>query len=220
MIVPPNKKTASRSYGGQTEAERVLERRERFIAAGIELFGTVGLRKATVTMLCKTAGLTERYFYESFEDTESLFCAVYNKQTAALRDYFVAYLPQLPTDLNERIKAALGQYFTFMKDERVVRILYVESMAGSPRVSAEHHTNNRLYADVAAHLIMLDNPELEITHEQAAALGMAINGASATLAVQWMLGGYAIAQETLVQACSLIVAGAMSELRNLPRKTV
>ncbi|HET8708208.1 MAG TPA: TetR/AcrR family transcriptional regulator [Pseudomonadales bacterium] len=191
----------------------MLERRERFMEAGFEVFGSIGLRKATVKMLCKSAGLTERYFYESFTDTEDLFCAVYNKQTEALREFFVAELPRLPAELSDRIPQVLSLFFDVMKDERVVRILHVESMAGSARVSQEHFKNLDLYADVAAYLIRMDNPNLNVSHDFARGLGIAINGACSALAVQWMIGGYKVPQQTVVDSCALIVRGAMHELR-------
>lgn len=49
------------------------------MAAGLELFGTVGYRATTVRMLCKQAGLIDRYFYKNFTDTEDLLAAVYTE---------------------------------------------------------------------------------------------------------------------------------------------
>lgn len=209
------KKTKPRTYGGLSEAERLAERRERFLAAGLEVFGTLGLRGATVRGLCKAAGLTERYFYESFEDTEALFCAVYDKQVAALRDYFVAEIPRLPRDLNARVRAALGLYFNMMRDSRMVRIMHVDVMGASPRISAMHEANARLSVQVAAFLLRSDNPELELSNELALGLGIAINGACTTMAVQWMTGGYTLSQDIVVESCSLLVFGTMSELAKL-----
>lgn len=208
-----DKKPASRTYGGLSESERVLERRERFLEAGLEVFGTIGLRGATVRGLCKAAGLTERYFYESFEDTDDLFCAVYEKQTAVLRDFFVAEVPRLPRDLESRVRAALGLYYNIMRDERRVRILYTEVMGASPRIASVHNANVLLGAQMAAFLLRTDNPELALSDDQALCLGYAINGACTTLAVQWMAGGYVQEQRLVVESCSTIVFGTVNELR-------
>ena len=61
-----------RPYAGASREARERARRERIIAAGIELFGTVGYRAATVGAVCETAGLNKRYFYESFATLEDL----------------------------------------------------------------------------------------------------------------------------------------------------
>ncbi len=214
-----DRKTSTRTYGGLREDERIHERRERFLEAGLEVFGTVGLRGATVRMLCKTAGLTERYFYESFADTEALFCAVYEKLSGALRDFFVAELPRLPADMDEKIPAAIDLFFTFMRNERMVRVLHVESMLGSERVTALHQTSTQIYVDITALLIRSDNPDVDMSPDFATALSLAVNGACTSMAVQWMLGGYRIPQHVMVQGCALIVRGAVHELRTLPRKS-
>src|SRR5471032_598349 len=84
-----------RTYGGLAMAERVAARRARFVEAGIELFGTQGFRGATVRGVCAAAGLTDRYFYESFASLEALLAEVYSSLT---RD-FAARL------LNETIRS-------------------------------------------------------------------------------------------------------------------
>jgi AcrR family transcriptional regulator len=66
-----------RPYGGVAETERRSERRERLMQAAIEIYSEHGYRGATVRMICDRAGLTSRYFYESFEGGEQLFAACY-----------------------------------------------------------------------------------------------------------------------------------------------
>src|ERR1700710_181396 len=70
-----------RAYGGLALEDRVAARRARFIEAGIELFGTQGFRAATVRGICAAAGLTDRYFYESFASLEALLAEVYRTLT-------------------------------------------------------------------------------------------------------------------------------------------
>ena len=68
---------SSRTWRGQTTQERQSERRDRLIEAGIELFGTRGYANTPVKAICEEAGLTERYFYEAFEDREALLDQIY-----------------------------------------------------------------------------------------------------------------------------------------------
>jgi AcrR family transcriptional regulator len=53
-------------------SERPALRRERLIAAAVEVYGEAGFRNATVRAICRRAHLTERYFYESFGSSEEL----------------------------------------------------------------------------------------------------------------------------------------------------
>lgn len=220
MTSSSNKKTTKRTYGGLSEAERIVERRERFLEAGLELFGTVGLRGATVRALCKSAGLTERYFYESFADTEALFCAVYDRQMARLGEYIVSRLPQLPTDIDERVPAALDLYFTFVRDRRIVRVLYLESMVGSQTVIDRHHALVRHYADMAAQLIRVDNPDLQLPDPIVRCVAVSINGACNALAIEWAMDSYAVAQSDVVKSGALVVLGIMRELRSRNAKAL
>ncbi|MGX9670383.1 TetR/AcrR family transcriptional regulator [Mycobacterium sp. HM-7] len=60
-------------------ADRPTRRREALIEAGIAALGHSDGPAATVRTVCRTAGLTERYFYESFTDREDFVRAVYDE---------------------------------------------------------------------------------------------------------------------------------------------
>ncbi|EUA51642.1 bacterial regulatory s, tetR family protein [Mycobacterium xenopi 3993] len=53
-------------------------RRDRLIAAGVQLLGGEQGPAVTVRAVCRKAGLTERYFYESFSDRDEFVRAVYD----------------------------------------------------------------------------------------------------------------------------------------------
>lgn len=205
-------KSTTRTYGGLSESERQEERRERFLEAGLEIFGTVGLRGATVRSLCKAAGLTERYFYQSFADSDALFCAVYERQMINLQQHFLSRVADFPAELNDRITTALDVFFTLMRNDRIVRVLYIEGWAGSPQVNAMFLANRNQHAQLTAQFIRLDNPGVTIADEGLVQIAHAINGAFSTMIVQWMLDDYRTPQDTLVASCALIVRGIMREL--------
>src|ERR1700745_3649730 len=70
-----------RTYGGVSADERIAARRARLLGAGLELFGTRGFAATGVKDVCRQAGLTDRYFYESFNDGGELFLAVFDRIT-------------------------------------------------------------------------------------------------------------------------------------------
>ena len=61
-----------RIWGARTADERQAERRERIIRAAITVYGRHGYHRTSVKAVCVEAGLTERYFYESFSNNEDL----------------------------------------------------------------------------------------------------------------------------------------------------
>lgn len=70
-------KTEKRRYSGQSFENRQAERRERLIRAAVLVAGRVGLEAASVAAICAEAGLTARYFYESFPTREAIFVEAY-----------------------------------------------------------------------------------------------------------------------------------------------
>ena len=209
-----NTKTSSRKYAGQSESERVLERKARFLEAGLELFGTIGLKATKVKALCTAAGLTERYFYESFANIEELFIAVYRDQYQRMQSFFIEKLPELTDEIEERTAAALDIYFELIKDERLVRVMLLESMVGSAAVQQMHQDNMRQMAKLAAQFIRVDNPNLDIGDDILELTALAINGAVNALATQWMLEQYRAPKRDVVYSAALAVKGIMAEIRS------
>ena len=66
-----------RRYSGQSFADRLTERRQKLIVAAVIVAGRVGLDGASVAAICAEAGLTARYFYESFPTREAIFVEAY-----------------------------------------------------------------------------------------------------------------------------------------------
>jgi AcrR family transcriptional regulator len=69
---PPNR------WSGVPIGDRQALRREELIAAGVAMLGGEAGPALTVRAVCREAGLTERYFYESFTDRDEFVRAVYD----------------------------------------------------------------------------------------------------------------------------------------------
>lgn len=65
-------------WSGVPLPDRQALRRDELIAAGVTLLGSAGGPALTVRAVCRHAGLTERYFYESFPDRDEFVRAVYD----------------------------------------------------------------------------------------------------------------------------------------------
>lgn len=68
--------SSERTFRGQTAQQRRDERRGKLLDAALDLIGTDGWSAATMTAICARAGLTERYFYESFKSRDALYLAL------------------------------------------------------------------------------------------------------------------------------------------------
>ena len=65
-------------WSGVPLENRQALRRDKLVAAGVQLLGDKSGPAVTVRAVCRAAGLTERYFYESFNDRDDFVRAVYD----------------------------------------------------------------------------------------------------------------------------------------------
>ena len=65
-------------WSGVPIEDRQALRRDELIAAGVHLLGREAGPALTVRAVCREAGFTERYFYESFADRDEFVRAVYD----------------------------------------------------------------------------------------------------------------------------------------------
>ena len=70
-------------WSGVPLRERPALRRDELLTAGITLLGSPDGPSLTVRAVCRAAGLTERYFYESFNDRDEFVAAAYDEVCTA-----------------------------------------------------------------------------------------------------------------------------------------
>jgi AcrR family transcriptional regulator len=90
--------------------DRQARRRDELLAAGLQLLGDAKGPTLTVRAVCRLAGLTERYFYESFTDRDEFVRAVYDDVcTRAMATLMTAGTP----------RAAVERFVEMMVDDPV-----------------------------------------------------------------------------------------------------
>jgi AcrR family transcriptional regulator len=88
--------------------DRAALRRDELVAAGVGLLGDERGPMLTVRAVCREAGLTERYFYESFNDRDDFVRAVYDDVcTRAMATLTSAHTP----------RQAVEQFVALMVDD-------------------------------------------------------------------------------------------------------
>lgn len=127
---------ARRDYAGRSAAARRAERRERMLAAGLELFGTEGYAAASIERLCAQAAVSTRNFYEEFGSREALLTALHDRvNTAAIEAVAKAFAELPEADLAERTTVAVHTYLNATaQDPRLARVAYVEVVGVSAEV--------------------------------------------------------------------------------------
>ncbi|MGW1669695.1 TetR/AcrR family transcriptional regulator [Streptomyces sp. NPDC002324] len=137
-------------YGGRSAAERRAERRDRFLDAGLQMFGdTPGFRATTIAGLSEAAGLSTRQFYEEFHTLEDVLAALHLRvndwaEEAALTGLAAAQ----GESIAERATAAFRAYAANVTgDPRRLRITFTEIIGVSPRLERQRLERRSRWVD-------------------------------------------------------------------------
>jgi AcrR family transcriptional regulator len=194
---------AARHYRGAAPDERRALRRGQLIAAALAVYGERGYRQATVKAVCEAAGLTERYFYESFSNSEALLVACYASVTGALN----TLLGQAGSDDGRsptaRARAMLQAYLQALQREpRAARVFLLEIRGVSAEVDAVFEASlldfGRGLAQILAPAGSVPDPLLQT----------GVVGGVMHIAVRWIADGYQPpleqATETALRLCQVL----------------
>ena len=114
---------AVRPYRGATAEERQANRRARLLSACLDVVGEVGVLGVTVDAACARAGLTKRYFYETFADRDAALEAVTDDVYGGLHTSIVSALRRAEGDARARAATAVEVFAaTLDADPRVARL--------------------------------------------------------------------------------------------------
>ena len=140
-----------RTWRGQTIEERQALRRQRLIDAGVELFGTRGYANTPVKAICEEAGLTERYFYEAFDDREDLLDEIFSMVLADCRKATLEAIRSAGDDLESSMRAGLSAFaHELTRDPRRARIQEIEVVGVSPELEKKRRDSIHAFAAIVA----------------------------------------------------------------------
>jgi AcrR family transcriptional regulator len=179
-----------RPYRGVSASERIAARRQRLIEAGLELFGTRGIAAVGVGDVCAEAGLTKRYFYESFPSMEALAVAVFDDIRTGIMDQVgPAILAGGAGDARPAIDAYVR---TVAEDPRVLRLLAFETSEGP----LSRHRDNFASRAVETWFSLVSEPT---EHPERTRLrAYAFVGASVQIGIAWANGEFKLTTEELI----------------------
>jgi AcrR family transcriptional regulator len=201
-----------RTYGGIDGQRRRAERRAKLMAAATHLFGTAGYAATTMKGICVEAGLTQRYFYESFANTEDLLCEVFLLESKRIRGKLLAAIQTAKTDPLSRIHAVLETYFQGLAARPdIARLLLIESPGVCARCD-ELYRQEMLKS--AEQMITHVCPELPLEPANGLLPRLLVSGflgAIYQLVHEWLLADFADPPETLVRNCLALFQGMIAQ---------
>ena len=178
-----------RVYGGVSGEERAAERRRKLIDAGMNLFGSASSGSVRVKKVVAEAGLTERYFYESFTDLAALFDAVFDFAADSLETEVNGVMGDAPQDAFARVSIALRKTVdTLAADPRMIRIFFVEALGTGGRAGVHR---NEILVRAAGNFLKWsapDAPSFEGSSVDVRMKAFAVSGAASELLICWADG--------------------------------
>jgi AcrR family transcriptional regulator len=169
--------TAEQSWWrGVPADERQLGRRARLFDAALDRTDQEGIGSLSVRGLCADAGLTSRYFYESFRSLDDLVMALYEEVAETAVASIVEGMGRPARDASERAHNVIRAGTEFLtEDPRRSRFLLVHATA-RPDL---HQRRRRFIADV-----------VQLTADTTApASGRGADPRSGAMASRFALGG-------------------------------
>ncbi|MEU1523217.1 TetR/AcrR family transcriptional regulator [Nocardia rhamnosiphila] len=141
---------AQRTYGGLSAEERQAQRRSALLDAALEIIGTQGLDKLTVSGMCSAAGLNERYYYESFSSRDDVLTALVDGIAEELVIAIAAALQTAGDDSRAKAHAAITAGIHLLTDDpRKTEVTMVAAMA-TPQLRARTTETIRVFARLVA----------------------------------------------------------------------
>ena len=199
-------KPKERQFKGLSLSERKAIRREKLIEAGIQAYGTHGFFAVTVKDICIQAKLTERYFYESFKNSEQLFQAVFLK----LIDELQANIKQATTvhlgNSKDMIEASLSALLnTLYQNPHMARIIYIDALLVQElhQQSTLHDTMIR-FDHMIHHFVMTALRHSDHSETEKALISSGLNGYVTQIAIRWVTNGFEQNQTDVLTACKTV----------------
>ncbi len=195
-----------RSYGGKTAEERAEDRRLRLVEATITVLAEHG-GAATMTAICAEAGLTERYFYESFAHRDDALLAALDAVCEEIVAGAISTLEGSSGTPEERVHTMMTWFVDWVAREHDRGLVAVVQASATPRLRARRHELLGTFAD----LVALESTRLYGEHawppDRARLQGLVYIAGFAELLAAWLLDEIELtADELATTASDLFVA--------------
>ena len=184
-----------RPYRGIEASERLDQRRRRLLDAGMDLLGADGPdTDLTVRAVCKRAGLTARYFYESFADKDEFVAAVFDAAVVDIATTTQAAVAASP--LAQQGRAGMANLVRIISaDPRIGRVLF-DVRLSNPVILRKRADLGGIFA-----FLLAQHLETELrrgqTDKSKAAVHFVVGGVAQTLSA-WLAGDIDFSQDQLI----------------------
>lgn len=188
-----------RLYRGISPVERRAQRRERLLAAGLEVFGTVGYAESSIRGVCTEAALNSRYFYESFSGREDLLYHVYEDVVSDLAASVLEATAKERT-IQGQAEAGLRVSWTVLTgDVRKAKLIAIEVVGVSERLERLRRENRHAFAEILMrNAALITGGAVEVRMDPTLT-ARSLMGAVVDMQIDWINGDVDASVEEIVE---------------------
>ncbi|GEM30983.1 TetR family transcriptional regulator [Nocardia neocaledoniensis NBRC 108232] len=194
-----------RPYRGVAAQTRLRERRQRVLEACLDLVAESGVADITVEAIAARAGLSKRYFYESFRDRDAVLVAAFGEALSPMGRELAAELSACSC-VEERVeRTARVLVRTFTSDRRVAR-LYTEAPGNGALAQARRQMVDE-FTPLLVREVLLGDP----ADPRASATSMLMVAGTTEVLDRWLRGDLALGDEQFIRMLTVLgirLAGA------------
>ncbi|MFI1462183.1 TetR/AcrR family transcriptional regulator [Nocardia carnea] len=193
-------------YRGVSAADRAAERRSRLLDAALTVWADPETR-TTMTAVCAEAGLSERYFYESFSGLDAVLEAALDHIAAEIEDISRRAADNAGPDPETRVRASVRAFVQLLQDDpRKGRVAIIEAVAvpklRQRRTQLLRHLAHESALEAREHFGTSHRGET--TDETA---GLFFIGGMAELVTAWLDGTLRVSADEIVDAAVRVLLG-------------
>jgi AcrR family transcriptional regulator len=195
-----------RIYAGRSAQERKDARRRALLDAGLELIGTQGWTQASVRGVYQLAGVSPRFFYESFASLDELAVAVYDEIVSEATKDVIAAVSAAGVDRHDQAEAAIRAVVDGLReDPRRARVVFVEALGSEALAQRRRQTLRELSGVIealgeASYQVLPPDPLTKVTSALLA-------GGIFELLVAWTDGSIEVSERQLIGDAAALVVG-------------
>jgi AcrR family transcriptional regulator len=185
---PTTTAPTKRRYKGADPEERLAERREKILNAGLAFFGTRGFRATTFAMLSVGSGVPHRYLIEIFPEKEDILWEIYQRIYVEVRTAVMAVQAPKPFSLGPWVLANIAcACHTLTVDPRKAHITFLEVVGVSSAFEMRRRQMIRDFAKLVGDSLRGASLPLPLSEQDVHYGTIAMVGALNEIMVEWML---------------------------------
>jgi AcrR family transcriptional regulator len=200
-----------RPYRGTPAEDRVARRRAALLDAALTVFEAEGWSGVSARRVCERAGLTRRYFYESFEDVDALMSALFDEITGEVRAAVRAVVTAVDAPLEDLARQAVSSGLDVLLSVPAKgRFVAGAQSAGGPVAVRRARSLDDLASIVEKGFDAQGAEAISVGSRQARVAAIAAVGAALRIIDSWLSGEIEVTREEAVTWSTAAALGAVA----------